>query len=812
MKIVFLVILMVCAVAPFPLKAQVAEEEARLIAVVQSAATPTEKEDACRRLKLIGTAKAVPALATLLADGDLYQAACDVLQAMPFAEAGEALRVSLKIAAPKAKAGAIHALGERQYRPALPDLAAFLSNPDPLLATYAANALGRMGGGDAVIALRKATPPIYDTVRSAVRCAIVDALLQCAAQLLAAGDRAGANSIFDQFSQRKETEPVRVAAHAGLMRAAGDGDLKLVVAGLAGSEPAAQIAALELARDIQDPAATGAFTNLLTKATPPMQVALLGVLQQRGDGAAAPAVLFAASMELQVRLAAFAALGALGDVTAIPLLADAATSRDEAEQKAARQALTELRRGPVGETMVAQLVSANLNVQVELIRALTARKDKSAAPKLLELARTDTGSARRAALRGMEQFATGSDLTALVQLLTLAKDETARAEIRSVFEALADRTEDGQQLDVTPIIQGLAVANAETRIALLQVSAFFADPGLRAAFSAAIKGPDARVSNAAVRAMCNTRDVELMPALLEQAGNAGELNLRALALEGYVRLACDQERLKVTPPQRVALLKPALTLATRAEDKRLILAGLAGSPTPDALALAEQLSADVTVKAEAEIAWLQIAKALVASRPGLAEASLTRLAAQAGENNVRTNAQALVRQFTSRWLCVGPYRQPGKSGRDLFDVAFAPEQPSLGAVTWRPVTGATDLSSAGIVELGGEVAGDNCVIYLKTRLFVPAAHAVIFELGSDDGIKLWVNGEVTHANNIDRGVVPGEDRAKAKLRQGWNDLLAKITQNGGGCGMSLHITTADGAEVPGLHFDPRGETRAAGAN
>jgi hypothetical protein len=101
---------------------------------------------------------------------------------------------------------------------------------------------------------------------------------------------------------------------------------------------------------------------------------------------------------------------------------------------------------------------------------------------------------------------------------------------------------------------------------------------------------------------------------------------------------------------------------------------------------------------------------------------------------------------------------------------------------------------------------------LKTRVFVPAPQAAVFELGSDDGIKLWVNNEVVHANNIDRGVMPGEDRAKAKLRQGWNDLLAKITQNGGGCGMSLRITSTDGSAVSGLRFDSRGETRAAGAN
>lgn len=797
-------LLVICVATVSPVRAEVGEE-ARLIAVVQSAATPTEKEDACRRLKLIGTAKAVPALATLLADEHLYQAACDVLEAMPFVEAAEALRASLKTSASKSKAGAIHALGERQDRAALPDLAALLTDADPLLATYSANALGRMGGNEAVPALRKALAATTEPVRSA----IVDALLQCAVQLLAAGDRASATGIFESFIQPQEKEAVRTAAYAGLIRAAGDQELARVTAGIKSSDPARQIAALQLAREVEDPAATDVFTNLMAKAPPALQMALLGLLQQRGDPAAAQAALTAmGSPEPAVRLAAIAALGELGDVTAIPPLAAAATSKDEAEQKAARQALIQLRRGAVGEAMVAQLVSANLNVQVELIRALTARKDKSAAPMLLELARTDTGSARRAALRGMEQFATGSDLPALVQLLTLAKDEAARAEVRSVFEALADRTADGQKLDVTPIVQGLAAANAETRIALLQVSAFFADPGLRSAFSAAIKSPDAQVSNAAVRAMCNTRDVELMPALLEQAGNSAEPNLRALALEGYVRLAGDHERLKVTSHQRVALLKQALRFATRAEDKRLILAGLAASPTPDALVLTEQLAAEAPVKAEAEIAWLQIARALVATQPVLAEASLKRLVAQAGTSDVRTNAQALVKQFTSRWLCAGPYRQPGKSGRDLFDVVLAPEQPGQGSVTWRPVAGATDLSSAGVVDLAGEAAGDNCVLYLKTRVFVPTAQPVMFELGSDDGIKLWVNHEVVHANNIDRGVTPGEDRVKGGLHQGWNDLLAKITQNGGGCGMSLRIAANDGSEIPGLRYDSRGESPA----
>jgi hypothetical protein len=89
-------------------------------------------------------------------------------------------------------------------------------------------------------------------------------------------------------------------------------------------------------------------------------------------------------------------------------------------------------------------------------------------------------------------------------------------------------------------------------------------------------------------------------------------------------------------------------------------------------------------------------------------------------------------------------------------------------------------------------------------VFVPAAQPVIFEIGSDDGIKLWVNDEVIHTNNTIRGIVPGEDRVKGKLRAGWNDLFVKITQSTAGCGFILTIKSPEGGEIPGLRFDPNG--------
>ncbi len=633
MKTLFLVAVMICAAVDLAMTAEVGEE-ARLTAVLQSTATPVEKEDACRRLKQIGTVRAVPALAGLLADEHLYQAACDALETMPFIEAGEALRASLKTTSGKPKAGVIHALGERRDQSALRDLGGLLSDKDSLIACCSAKALGRIGGIKAVGVLRKALPSVSDPVRST----IVDALLQCASQLLTDGETARANRIFKQFDDPKENDHVRTTAYVGLIRSAGDHGLALVTAGIKSRDTARQTAALQLAHAMPHPKATATFTNLLTKASPAMQTALIGLLQQRGDVFAAPALLTPAySAELPVRTAAIAALGALGDATAIPLLAKAATSLDESEQKAGRQALIELRRGKVGDELVAQLSLSNPDVQVELIRALSARSEKSAVPKLFILARSDAAATRKAALQALSRLADGSQMGALVELIKDAKDQAARSDVRGVFESVVDRAGGRKGFDVSPIVNGLTTANATTRIALLQVSVLFADGRLRAAFRAALKDTDPVVSRASARALCNSRDVGLMPDLLELARNSDGVSLRALAMEGYLRLNVDESS-GFPPQKRAELMKPVFELATRPEEKRLVLAALAEVAHPDALELVGR-SAGEDVRNEAEVAGLQIAKALRLSAPDVAEKTFRRLATEARSNDVRVNAQ-----------------------------------------------------------------------------------------------------------------------------------------------------------------------------
>lgn len=107
-----------------------------------------------------------------------------------------------------------------------------------------------------------------------------------------------------------------------------------------------------------------------------------------------------------------------------------------------------------------------------------------------------------------------------------------------------------------------------------------------------------------------------------------------------------------------------------------------------------------------------------------------------------------------------------------------------------------------MVDLQQAVPGDNYAAYMRCRVVSPQAQPARLEMGSDDGIKAWVNGAVVHRNPANRPPHAWDDRVDIDLVEGPNTILLKILQGGGGSGGCARVIGRDGAALEGLTYEP----------
>jgi uroporphyrinogen decarboxylase len=99
----------------------------------------------------------------------------------------------------------------------------------------------------------------------------------------------------------------------------------------------------------------------------------------------------------------------------------------------------------------------------------------------------------------------------------------------------------------------------------------------------------------------------------------------------------------------------------------------------------------------------------------------------------------------------------------------------------------------GYVNLAQAITADPWVVgYAACELHAADECDAWFDLGSDDGIKVWLNGEPILNKDVYRIAGPAQDLIAVRLRQGWNAILCKIGQAEGDWGFNFRVTDALG--------------------
>ena len=190
--------------------------EKDLVDILAAGVSRSAQDFICRRLRVIGTAQSVKALAALLQDEKTSSIARFALGDISDDSAVDALRDALPKVSSKLKPGIIGSLGGRRDKKSVAAIAKFLGNSDIMVAKAAAHSLGLIGTADAA----KALSSFAKKAPAGMKIPAADACLICADQLLADGEKAAAIALYKGLKGDKQPKHVKVAAMKGMLTAA----------------------------------------------------------------------------------------------------------------------------------------------------------------------------------------------------------------------------------------------------------------------------------------------------------------------------------------------------------------------------------------------------------------------------------------------------------------------------------------------------------------------------------------------------------------------------------------------------------------
>jgi HEAT repeat protein len=581
------------------------DKERKLIAILQSDATPQEKAMTCKRLAVYGSKEAVPALAPLLLDKELSSWARIALEAIPDASASEALRAALPKTQGRLLIAVINSIGVRRDPQAVESLSARLQDSDADVAAAAAEALGHIGTEPAAQACQSALGDDRVGVRSA---AAYGAVL-CAEQFLATGKAPEAIALCDRVRQANLPKQRLLEATRGAILARGSDGVPLLLEQLRSPDLGFFSIGVRTARELPGREATQTVAKELDQAAPERQIPLLLALADRTDDAVLPKVLqVAESGSKSLRATAVGLLDRFGDLACVPVMLNAATDSDAVLARTAKAGLSRMGGKEVDADLQARLRLASGKTRQVLIELAGQRRIESALPIVMRSMEDSDAGMRRAALETVGILGTEQQVGDLVRLLSSAQGADDREDIERALASICRRTGARSLPQVLPLAQASS-SPAVRKIGLRALSSI-GGPEALAVLKSAMNDQDESIQDEAVSLLAtwpNTwpDDAAVAEPLLTLAQTGKKPAYRVQGVRGYLLLL--EENKKLNNDQKVTKINDLLPYAKGAEEKRQVISVLGTLPTPAALDLLATLAQDDAVADEASFAIVKLA-------------------------------------------------------------------------------------------------------------------------------------------------------------------------------------------------------------
>jgi hypothetical protein len=139
-------------------------------------------------------------------------------------------------------------------------------------------------------------------------------------------------------------------------------------------------------------------------------------------------------------------------------------------------------------------------------------------------------------------------------------------------------------------------------------------------------------------------------------------------------------------------------------------------------------------------------------------------------------------QFINKWWLIGPFDNAERKG---FAAVYPPEQGFDSTQTYAGVNGTkvkwktySDQTS-GYINLAKLFSPKKDVVsYAYRTVNLPEAKTMKFGVGSNDGVRVWINGKLVLDRKLLRPALPNDDQISVPMKKGENTILVKVDQTG----------------------------------
>ncbi len=154
------------------------------------------------------------------------------------------------------------------------------------------------------------------------------------------------------------------------------------------------------------------------------------------------------------------------------------------------------------------------------------------------------------------------------------------------------------------------------------------------------------------------------------------------------------------------------------------------------------------------------------------------------------------RRFITEWNLIGPFDAPDMSylqtaypPEEEIDMSRAYEGKGGNRVGWKKMKA----EPSGFMRLENRITpSERGIVYGLVYVYSSDKRKSLMLVGSDDGVRVWLNDTQVHTNPAYRGAYPDQDRISVTLNEGWNKLLIKVLQGGGGWGYYVRFVDPEG--------------------